>query len=83
MLVELGTRLKNRDEKAAASQNFLLAAKAQPSLPDAWAEAMPYSRNGHSGYQILWNPAVAEMLKEAAGASQSSPRSSGWQSAKA
>jgi prophage antirepressor-like protein len=33
---------------------------------DAWAEAMPYSRNGHSGYQILWNPAVAEMLKEAA-----------------
>lgn len=33
---------------------------------EAWAEAMPYSRNGHSGYQILWNPAVAEMLKEAA-----------------
>jgi len=27
---------------------------------------MPYSRNGHSGYQILWNPAVAEQLKEAA-----------------
>ena len=33
---------------------------------EAWVEAMPYSRNGHSGYQILWNPAVAEMLKEAA-----------------
>jgi len=33
---------------------------------EAWAEAMPYSRNGHSGYQILWNPAVAEQLKEAA-----------------
>ena len=32
----------------------------------AWAEAMPFSRNGHSGYQILWNPAVAEQLKEAA-----------------
>lgn len=31
-----------------------------------WAEAMPYSRNGHSGYQILWNPAVAEQLKEVA-----------------
>lgn len=30
---------------------------------EAWAEAMPYSRNGHSGYQILWNPAVAEVLK--------------------
>ena len=33
---------------------------------EGWAEAMPYSRNGHSGYQILWNPAVAEQLKEAA-----------------
>ena len=32
----------------------------------AWAEAMPFSRNGHSGYQILWNPAVADQLKEAA-----------------
>lgn len=31
-----------------------------------WAEAMPYSRHGHSGYQILWNPAVAEQLKEVA-----------------
>lgn len=33
---------------------------------EAWAEALPYSRNGHSGYQILWNPAVAEQLKEVA-----------------
>lgn len=33
---------------------------------EAWAEAMPYSRNGHSGYQILWNPLVAERLKEVA-----------------
>jgi prophage antirepressor-like protein len=33
---------------------------------EAWAEAMPYSRNGHSGYQILWNPAVAEQLREVA-----------------
>ena len=33
---------------------------------EAWAEAMPYSRNGHSGYQILWNPAVVEQLKEVA-----------------
>ena len=32
----------------------------------AWAEAMPYSRNGHSGYQILWNPAVVDQLKEVA-----------------
>lgn len=33
---------------------------------EAWAEAMPYSRNGHSGYQILWNPAVVEHLQEVA-----------------
>jgi prophage antirepressor-like protein len=32
----------------------------------AWGEAMPYSRNGHSGYQILWRPEVTEQLKEAA-----------------
>ena len=31
-----------------------------------WAEALPYSRNGHSGYQILWNPEVAEMIRGAA-----------------
>ena len=42
-LMELGTRLKNRGEKAAASQNFLLAAKANPNLPDAWAEAITLS----------------------------------------
>jgi hypothetical protein len=29
-----------------------------------WAEAMPYCRHGHSGYQILWNPAVVEILRE-------------------
>ena len=32
----------------------------------AWAETMPFSRNGHSGYQILWNPAVVDQLKEVA-----------------
>lgn len=33
---------------------------------EAWAEAMPYSRNGHSGYQILWNPTVVEQLRKVA-----------------
>ena len=33
---------------------------------EAWAEAMPYSRNGHSGYQILWKPSVAQELREVA-----------------
>ncbi len=31
-----------------------------------WGEALPYARNGHSGYQLLWNPAVADVLKAAA-----------------
>ena len=31
-----------------------------------WAEALPFSRNGHSGYQILWNPSVAEQMREVA-----------------
>jgi prophage antirepressor-like protein len=67
-------KLLNRSAKAT---NQVLAARGfqlrndrdEWELTDAgeaWAEAMPYSRNGHSGYQILWNPAVAEQLKEAA-----------------
>ena len=35
-------------------------------IGEAWAEAMPYSRNGHSGYQILWNPMVAQEMREVA-----------------
>ena len=31
-----------------------------------WAEALPYSRHGHSGYQILWNPDVTDMIREVA-----------------
>ena len=35
-------------------------------IGEAWAEAMPYSRNGHSGYQSLWNPTVAQEMREVA-----------------
>jgi len=28
-----------------------------------WAEALPYCRQGHSGYQILWNPAVVDVVR--------------------
>lgn len=28
-----------------------------------WAEALPYCRHGHSGYQILWNPAVVAVVR--------------------
>lgn len=31
-----------------------------------WAEALPFSRNGHSGYQILWKPVVTEQIREVA-----------------
>ena len=31
-----------------------------------WAEALPFSRHGHSGYQILWNPTVATLIREVA-----------------
>lgn len=31
-----------------------------------WAEALPFSRNGHSGYQILWKPEVADEIREVA-----------------
>ncbi|WP_301100427.1 BRO family protein [Propionivibrio sp.] len=32
----------------------------------AYGEAHPYSRNGHSGYQILWRAEVTDLLKEVA-----------------
>ena len=70
---QLGKLLK----RSAKATNQMLAAaglqfrndRDEWELTEAgvtWAEAMPYSRNGHSGYQILWNPAVADELKEAA-----------------
>lgn len=31
-----------------------------------YAEAFPYHRNGHSGYQILWQPGVADLIREVA-----------------
>ena len=71
------TQLGKLLNRSAKSTNQLLAAGGLQFRNDrdewelteageAWAEAMPYSRNGHSGYQILWNPAVADELKEVA-----------------
>ncbi|MDI6750527.1 MAG: Bro-N domain-containing protein [Rhodocyclaceae bacterium] len=53
LLAELGLQFRNERDEWELTE----AGKT-------WAEAMPYSRNGHSGYQILWSPAVAEHMKE-------------------
>jgi prophage antirepressor-like protein len=71
------TKLGQQMGLAARSVNARLAAMGLQMRNDrdewelteagqAWGEALPYSRNGHSGYQILWNPAVLDQMKEAA-----------------
>lgn len=71
------TKLGQQMGLAARSVNARLAAMGLQIRNDrdewelteagqAWGEALPYSRNGHSGYQILWNPAVIDQMKEAA-----------------
>ena len=71
------TKLGQQMGLAARSVNARLAAMGLQMRNDrdewelteagqAWGEALPYSRNGHSGYQILWNPAVIERMKEVA-----------------
>ena len=71
------TKLGQQLGMAARSVNARLAAMGLQLRNDrdewelteagqAWGEALPYSRNGHSGYQILWNPAVIEQMKEVA-----------------
>ena len=71
------TKLGQQMGLAARSVNARLAATGLQLRNDrdewelteagqAWGEALPYSRNGHSGYQILWNPAVIDQMKEVA-----------------
>src|SRR5690606_5610376 len=71
------TQLGKLIGKSAKATNQLLAAHDLQLRNDRdeweltaygqeWAEAMPVSRNGHSGYQILWNSAVADLLREVA-----------------
>ena len=71
------TKLGQQMGLAARSVNARLAAMGLQMRNDrdewelteagqSWGEALPYSRNGHSGYQILWNPAVIDQMKEAA-----------------
>ncbi|ASJ23711.1 BRO-N domain-containing protein [Laribacter hongkongensis] len=71
------TQLGKRLNRSAKATNQMLATAGLQFRNDrdeweltkageAWAEAVPYSRNGHSGYQILWNPAVIGQLQEVA-----------------
>lgn len=71
------TKLGQQLGMAARSVNASLAAMGLQLRNDrdewelteagqAWGEALPYSRNGHSGYQILWNPAVIDQMKAVA-----------------
>lgn len=71
------TKLGERMGLSARTVNLRLAAlgfqerndRDEWELTDAgraWGEALPYSRNGHSGYQILWNPVMAGELREVA-----------------
>ena len=71
------TQLGRRLNRSAKATNQMLATAGLQFRNDrdeweltkageAWAESMPYSRHGHSGYQILWNPAVIGQLQEVA-----------------
>lgn len=63
----LGMSARVMNQHLAASGLQLRNARDEWELTDRgqeWAEAMPYGRNGHSGYQILWNPAVVDVVRE-------------------
>ncbi|KAJ4851709.1 Bro-N domain-containing protein [Xylella fastidiosa subsp. multiplex] len=71
------TQLGKQLHCSAKAANQLLASSGFQfrNERDAWelteagrvgGEAIPYSRNGHSSYQILWNPTVLDSLKVAA-----------------
>lgn len=61
----MSARVTNQHLEACGLQ--FLNARDEWELTDRgqeWAEAMPYCRHGHSGYQILWNPAVVDVVRE-------------------
>lgn len=63
----LGMSARVMNQHLAASGLQHCNARDEWELTDRgqeWAEAMPYCRHGHSGYQILWNPAVVDVVRE-------------------
>ena len=65
----LGMKAKDTNQHLAACGLQIRNQRGEWELTNAgqhWAEALPYCRGGHSGYQILWNPAVVSVLRELA-----------------
>jgi prophage antirepressor-like protein len=63
----LGMKAKDTNQHLAACGLQIRNQRGEWELTDAgqsWGEALPYCRQGHSGYQILWNPAVVGVLRE-------------------
>jgi hypothetical protein len=62
------TRLdKDTNQNLAACGLQILNPRGEWELTHAGlqcTEALPYCRGGHSGYQILWNPAVVDVVRE-------------------
>jgi hypothetical protein len=63
----LGMKAKDTNQHLAACGLQVRNQRGEWELTDAgrsWGEALPYCRQGHSGYQILWNPAVVDVVRE-------------------
>jgi prophage antirepressor-like protein len=63
----LGMKAKDTNQHLAACGLQIRNQRGEWELTDAgrpWGEALPYCRQGHSGYQILWNPAVVDVVRE-------------------
>ncbi len=63
----LGMKAKDTNQHLAACGLQIRNPRGEWDLTNAglqWAEALPYCRGGHSGYQILWNPAVVDVVRE-------------------
>ena len=63
----LGMKAKITNEHLAACGLQVRNQRGEWELTNAgrrWGEALPYCRQGHSGYQIMWNPAVVAVVRE-------------------
>jgi prophage antirepressor-like protein len=63
----LGMKARATNQHLAACGLQIRNQRGEWELTDAgrpWGEALPYCRQGHSGYQILWNPAVVDVMRE-------------------